>query len=284
MLAGVDPKSDERLSLKKPRLIIGSKLDTSQIFFAQLLRQAVEAAIPNAQCETRIPNGGSLRNFADVKNRWIDMYIDYTGTCMQYFNIDHRNKSDEEIIEELNFYGKSVGLTWLKPLGASEDYCLVMSKDKADYYKIKSIRDLKSVGTELVFSADPEFLNRKDCYLGLKNYGINFKSVAACKVSERYILLESGKADVFVGYETDPQIGRGDVMRLEDPDQFFPRYMAVPLVSTNALEKIPELEHALSKLHNIMTTQDLVNAVNKISMLNGAHSEAREQAISILNR
>ena len=260
ILAGYDVNNDRRLHESK--IIIGAKQDVSQIFFANFLCQVIKKYVQNSSCELRIPNGGSLKNFADVKYSWIDMYIDFTGTCCQYFNINHRGKSDDEIIEELNNYSDQLGVEFLKPLGASEDYCLVMSAEKAEQNNVSSIRDLIISGPNLVFSADPEFLNRDDCYIGLRKYGVVFKSVNPCSVEERYKLMEADEADVFVGYETDPQLKRKDIYRLKDPDQFFPRYLAIPVVNSEALKKVVGLREAFEKIHNSITTDDLIQAVN----------------------
>lgn len=284
MLAGYNPDVDKRLGGAKKQLIVGSKLDTSQVFFAALLGQAVEANLQHSVCELRVPNGGSMKNFADLKYRWIDMYIDYTGTCIQYFNIDHKGKSDETIIEELNFYGNRIGIKFLSPLGASEDYCLVMHVKKARELGVTSIRDLKSVAPRMVFTADPEFLNRKDCYLGMKKYGLDFKAVKPCKITERYGLMESGEADLFVGYETDPELKFGNVVRLQDPDEFFPPYLALPLVHMDTLEKVLGLEQALLKLNNCLTTDELIDVVMELSKTQRHPAIARDLAISYVSK
>lgn len=282
MLAGYNPDIDKRLGGKNKKIIIGSKLDTSQVFFAALLGEATESLDQNIQCELRVPNGGSMKNFADLKYRWIDMYIDYTGTCSQYFNIDHKGKTDEDIIDELNFYGANIGIKFLLPLGASEDYCLVMHKEKAEELGITSIRDLKTAAPQMTFTADPEFLNRKDCYLGLKKYGLHFKTVKPCRILERYSLMKTGEADLFVGYETDPELKFGSVVRLEDPDEFFPRYMALPVIHMDAIEKVPGLEQALSRLSNCMKTNDLINVVLELSKTQNHPAVARDLAKRIV--
>lgn len=282
MLAGYNPDIEKRLGGRNKKIIIGSKQDTSQVFFAALLGQAVENESQHIRCELRVPNGGSMKNFADLKFRWIDMYMDYTGTCSQYFNIDHKGKTDEEIVEELNFYGESIGIKFLPPLGASEDYCLVMHEEKARELGITSIRDLKSASPLMTFTADPEFLNRNDCYLGMKKYGLDFKSVKPCKISERYSLMKTGEADLFVGYETDPELKFGSVVRLQDPDEFFPRYMALPLVHMEALEKVPDLEQSLSRLNNSMSTSDLINIVVELSKMQCHPAVARDLAKRIV--
>lgn len=282
ILAGIDKNSDKRLEAGK--LIIGSKYDTSQIFFAHILSQIVERYIPNVKCEMRVPNGGSLKNFADIKFRWIDMYIDFTGTSCQYFNISYKNKNSETIIEELNNYGKILGLKWLKPLGASEDYCLVMKKEKADKFNITSLNDLKIISPKLTFSADPEFLNRSDCYFNLRKHGIDFKTVKPCRVTNRYELMEENEADVFVGYETDPQLLDQEILKLNDTESIFPKFQAIPIVNINSIAKLDKLEETLLKLHNIMKTDDLTMAVHKLNKFQKHPSVARDLANDLLNR
>lgn len=271
LLAGYNVKQSERLEQNK--IIIGAKEDVSQLFFTNLLSRVIHKLTDGkVSCQLKVPNGGSMKNFADVRSGWIDMYIDYTGTCSQYFNIDHRRdddkdgiKSNKEIVEELNEYGTALGLKWLDPLGASEDYCLVMNKKNAEDRGISKIEDLIELGRDLVFSADPEFLNRDDCYLGMKKCGMSFKLVLPCEVTNRYEYMDSKKADLFVGYETDPELAKADLIKLEDTDHFFPKYMALPLVNQKALDMIEGLEGALLKLGNIMTTKDLIQAVNLLS-------------------
>ena len=264
MLAGRDHNAQERRKNKK--IIIGSKLDLSHVFLANFLAEWLKRKIPGVTCEARIPNGGSLKNFADVQFDWIDLYIDFTGTCCQYFNIEHKDKSDTKIVDELNSYCNLIGLKMLQPLGATENYCLVISKELAEERDLKTISDLSAVSNSLVFSADPEYLNRRDCYLGLKTeYSLNFKQIQPCKVTERYALLNGQQADVFVGYETDPEIQTYGLEVLTDDREFFPRYAAVPLVSAGALDSIPGLESALNALAGKLSTENLIDEIRKLS-------------------
>lgn len=282
ILAGVDLGSVKRLEQK--HLIIGAKQDSSQLFFASLMAMCIEKHVEGSQCEVRFPNGGSMKNLADLKHRWIDMYVDYTGTGCQYFNINHQGKSQSQIFTELNQYSEALGFTWLDPFGASEDYCLVMSPESAKKFDVYSLKDLKIAAPKLVFSGDPEFLNRQDCYLGMQKYGIEFKSTKPCRVEHRYEAMINKEADVFVGYETDPELYSGIAIRLEDPDDFFPRYVAAPLVSRHALSAIPELAQALQKLDQCLSTEQLIMAVNKISKHENDINVARGLAKDIVDR
>ncbi len=272
MLAGDDPRAAQRW--RDNRIVIGSKLDPSQAFFAHLLAVWLEQRVPGLRCITRVPNGGSLKNFADLKHHWIDVYVEYTGTACQYFNIDHRHKTPQQVIAELNDYGRGIGVQWLDRLGASEGYSLVVRRELAESEGLRTIKDLTRVASRLVFTADPEFLNRRDCFVGLSAaYDLDFRRVEPCRVTARYAMLESGEVDVFVGYETDPELQSPKLLVLQDSDGFFPDYHALPAVSAGAMQHVEGLHDALASLRDLMTTAELVEMVQRI------HRRGRRPAV-----
>ncbi len=263
ILAGLDVTCQARRSRK--HIIIGAKLDDSHVVFGHVLAAWLEQRVPGIECELRIPNGGSLKNFADLKHQWIDLYVDFTGTCCQFFNIDYQGRSVTEIIQQLNIYGEPLQMKWLQPLGCTEDYCIVINRESAESYGIQTLEDLRWISHELVFSGDREFLNRQDCYLGLvATYDLKFRRTEPCEISDRYALINAGEADLCVGYETDPELRRQELMVLKDAGGFFPRYFAVPVVSVQALAAIEGLEAALGQLQDVMTTERLMECVMKI--------------------
>lgn len=283
MLAGQNYQAMERWQQK--RIIIGSKQDMSHVFLANFLVEWLQSKIPGAVCEARVPNGGSLKNFADVKNNWIDLYIDFTGTCCQYFNIDHKNKSDSAIIDELNDHARRLKLEFMPPIGATENYCLVITPELAEERKIKTISDMAAISNNLVFTADPEYLNRRDCYLGLKReYNLSFRQIQPCRVTDRYALLENYQADVFVGYETDPEIPTYDLQVLVDDKQFFPKYTALPLVSAGALDHVDGLRPAIEALEGKVTTDQLIEEIRKLSIRGTDQAIARDLAREFCDR
>lgn len=283
LLAGRDIKCAQRWARRT--LIIGAKLNGSQLFFAHLLALWLERNLPGLQCEVRAPNGGSLKNFADLRQQWIDLYVDYTGTCCQYFNLDHRGKTTAALIEGLNEYGQPIGLRWLEPLGPSENYCLVVRRRVAEAQNLRTIRDLALASPGLVFTADPEFLNRRDCYVGLcAEYGFAFQRIDPCRITERYALLAESRADVFVGYETDPELRSAELVVLEDADGFFPSYEALPVVGIEVLSQVPGLEEALRRLRGIMTTAELVDTVQRLRQRGQDAAVARALAEALVTR
>jgi glycine betaine/choline ABC-type transport system substrate-binding protein len=277
MLAGDDPSCEHRWSER--RIIVGSKLDPSQAFFAHLLAVWLERRVPGLRCTTRVPNGGSLKNFADLRHRWIDVYVEYTGTACQYFNIDHHGKSTQQIVAALNDFGQHIGVRWLGRLGATEGYSLIVRRELADAEGIRTIKDLARIANRLVFTADPEFLTRRDCYVGLSSeYDLDFRRVEPCRVTARYAALDSGAADVFVGYETDPELQSPKLLVLQDADGFFPEYHALAAASIGALQRIDGLQPALESLQGFMTTAELAELVQKLRRRGQRPSVVRELA------
>ena len=66
----------------------------------------------------------------------------------------------------MNTFGQPIGVRWLTPIGATEGYA-VMQSELAQAENIRTIKDLTRIAGRLVFTADREFLNRRDCYVGL---------------------------------------------------------------------------------------------------------------------
>ena len=66
-------------------------------------------------------------------------------------------------------------------------------------------------------------------------YDLDFRRVEPCRVTHRYATLGNGEADVFVGYETDPEIHSPKLKVLLDSEGFFPDYEGLPAVSIEAL-------------------------------------------------
>lgn len=283
ILAGPDPHRDRRW--RDGQIVIGSKLDSSQIFLGYLLAAHLERRLPSVTCILRVPNGGSLKNFADLRFGWIDLYVDYTGTSIQYFNLAHRDKTPATLLSELNAFGAGLGVEWLGLLGASEGYRLVVRRERAEREGLSTIRDLSRVSDQLVLSADAEFLNRRDGYAGLRTvYDLAFRRIELCPITNRYTHLESGEADVFIGFETDPELQSPTLIALRDVDEFFPDYHAVPIASHGALESIKGLREALLDLRDSVTTEDLMTIAQKLDRRGVQPAVVRELAREFVGR
>jgi osmoprotectant transport system permease protein len=269
MLIGEDPQRTARLEASG--VIVVSKLAQSQLVLGHLLANHLQAG--GVRCQRRVPGGNTLKNFADLKYGWIDAYIEYTGTACQMLGLDWRNHEDDQIWTQLNARTEGLGITWLRPLGFTDDYKIVMLADNAKKHGVDSIAGLRRLSRGLTFAADIEFLNRRDGYPSLTAvYGVCFGQIEICGFGDRYELLRSGAVDVTIGWESDPSLYAPDIVALDDPLKMFPTYRALPVVRTEALERVPNLRKALETFGQGLTTRRLTEAVEEIEN-RGADSE-----------
>lgn len=138
--------------LRSGRLVIGTKQFDEQIILGHIVMGQIETQIPAMKCELLTPNGGTLKNFADLINGWIDGYIEYTGTGCTLLNIDPAGRSLEQVLVELDAESrKRYNITWLKPLGLRNNYKIVVRSDKAKALRLQSIPDLARSASRLKF-------------------------------------------------------------------------------------------------------------------------------------
>lgn len=94
----------------------------------------------------------------------------------------------------------------------------------------------------------PEFMGRKDGYLGLKNiYKLNIRTVVISD-AVMYKAAYEKKLDVISGYSTDGRLKAFNLIILKDDKEIFPPYYAAPVIREEALQKYPQLENVLNQL------------------------------------
>lgn len=94
----------------------------------------------------------------------------------------------------------------------------------------------------------PEFMGRKDGYLGLKNiYKLNIRTVVISD-AVMYKAAYEKKLDVISGYSTDGRLKAFNLVVLKDNKGIFPPYYAAPVIRKGILQKFPELENVINQL------------------------------------
>ncbi len=113
---------------------------------------------------------------------------------------------------------------------------------------LSSFYIVPATGKGLLAGFTPEFMGRKDGYLGLKaKYDLNIRNVVISD-AVMYKAAYEKRLDVISGYSTDGRLKAFDLQTLEDDKTIFPPYYAAPLVRTEVLEKYPELAPVLNLL------------------------------------
>ena len=109
-----------------------------------------------------------------------------------------------------------------------------------------------------MFGGNPDYIERADGFGILRDtYGLNFKEVKDIDIGLKYEAMEKKDIDVTNGSTTDAQLGRDDVMVLEDDKHLQVNYFCSTVVRKDALEKYPGLEDVLMKMDGILTDKEM---------------------------
>ncbi len=269
IISGKNPHQAKRLKNDRA-LVIGSKEFTEQVLLGNFLANWINEKLPEFDLKVLVPNGGTLKNWADLTNGWIDGYIEYTGTGGMLLQRDLRGISLVESIKILNEESDKQGLNveWLKPLGISNEYVIIMLKKNADALGVRTLKNLGKRGVgKLSFCCQMEFFNRPDG-LGrlLRLYNANFASTKIVSYPDRYRLLQEGVCHMTASFRTDPELRellrKELVVELEDSDNFFPQYHAIPVFSKEAL-KVSGLKKAVESMENCLEKVDMQSKIER---------------------
>lgn len=214
--------------------------------------------------------GGGTSNIhpAMVKGDF-DLYPEYTSSgWVMVLDHDAVGVSDDEMLKKLKEeYEENFNMTWVGLYGFNNTFAVAVRKDMADEYQLKTISDLADVSDQLVFGGNPDYIEREDGLNLLKEtYGLNFKEVRDIDIGLKYQAMENGEIDVTNGFTTDAQLGRDDVVVLEDDKHLQANYFCSTVVRKDSLEKYPGLEDALMKMDGILTDKEMAGLNYKVEV------------------
>jgi len=246
-------------------IVVGAKDFTEQSIVANMAADVIEAET-GITVVRQLDLGGTQVCFSALKSGEIDLYIEYSGTAygdtLGYpasSDVDHvYNTVKEEFKEQYD-------IEVLKQMGFNNTYALAVKQETAQEYGLSTVSDLAEAASELRFGSTLEFLNRSDGYSGLsEHYDLNFASVTGIDGSSRYLALMNDKTDVLDAFATDGLIKKFDLVVLEDDQQYFSPYYAIPLVRGEILEQYPEIEAVLDKLGQLLSDEVMVELNYKV--------------------
>jgi len=109
-----------------------------------------------------------------------------------------------------------------------------------------------ATGGRLLAGFTPEFMGRRDGYLGLKHvYGLRLRTVVINDMI-MYKAAYEKKLDLISGSSTDGRVKAFDLVVLDDDKHIFPPYYAAPIVRQATLDQYPELAPALNRLSGMI--------------------------------
>lgn len=244
------------------KIIIGSMDFTEQEILSYLVKYIIEENT-DIEVEQKLSLGSSTFVLDAINADDIDMYIEYTGTIYgSVLKKDPNNDVDEVYEVTKEEMKKRYNLTVLEDLNFNNTYTLAVTKETQEKYNLKTISDLSIVASELIFSPTLTFMERNDCYIGLKEmYSINFKDVIAMDGTPRYFAVINDESQVVDAYSTDALLKEFDLVVLEDDKNFFLPYHAIPIVNENIMNNFPQIISLLEKLGSKLS-DDIMRELN----------------------
>ncbi|PRZ41213.1 osmoprotectant transport system substrate-binding protein [Antricoccus suffuscus] len=260
--------SNNKSSGSSGSITIGSANFPESQLLAEIYAQALEG---KGYKVTRNFNIGSREVYLKaLKDGSIDLIPEYTGNTLNYYVAQNGTTSDatdpDQIYADLK-KNLPKELTVLDKSAAEDKDSLVVTKETADKYKLKSIEDLKPVAGDLIMGAGPEFETRKAGLVGLKDiYGIVFKSMTTLDAGGPLTVnaVKDGSVDVGDIFSTDPAIEENHFVTLTDPKNVFTPQNVVPL-GTKAKLKGKAVD-ALNAVSKSLTTDKLKSMMKEISI------------------
>ena len=237
-------------------IVVGSQDYYSNEIIAEIYAQALEAADYQVERDFRI--GQREVYMGEVENGTVDLFPEYSGPLLQYWEPGTSARLGDEVHAEL-VDATPEGLTVLDDAPATDQDAYVVTRELAEEYDLTSIPDLANIPGDLVLGANSEAETRPNGPTGLRDtYGIeaDFTPIEDGGGPLTIKALEDGDVQFAIVYTADPSIQENDLVVLEDPDGMFLASHVVP-VASDTLDK--QAQEIINEISAALTPEDLVS-------------------------
>ena len=266
--------------------VIGSKLFTEQHILGEVLAQSLESA--GHSVDRKFNLGGTKIVFNALAAGDVHAYVEYSGTIQEVILKSPQTLSLEEISAAL----ADQTIQALEPFGFNNSYALGIHEDLAAQTGLTTVSQL-SAYPELRFYFSQEFLEREDGYPGLKaRYNLP-QSADGIEHSLALRAIVAGDIDVTDLYTTDAEIRHFNLKVLEDDLEYFPKYLAIPLVRADLPADVRQLlnvaansldDTAMANLNHKVHIEGISAAAVAQEFLASLNVESTHEIDSLLNK
>ncbi len=238
-------------------LRIGTKNFTESEILGQLYKQALDAKGMRVDLQSGVgPTEVINRALHDGS---LDMYPEYIGVLLSEVDkIVKRPPSARDAYLLAKRIEERQRFTLLEETSLSDENALAVTRAFARRKGLASITDLARLGSKATVGAAPEFDNRFEGMVGLRErYGLRRLKMKPIDVGRglQYPQLDSGKIEVAGVFTTDSQLASGRYKLLSDPKGIFAKNHVAPLISRKVLvEHGPLLAQTLNAVSALLTT------------------------------
>ena len=242
----LDPSPGAGSDTDSTTIVIGSQDYYSNEIIAEIYAQALEGAGYTVDRQFRI--GQREVYIPEIEAGRIDLFPEYTGPLLQYWNADTEARLADDVYAELATTTPDK-LRVLDQSPATDQDAYTVTQDFADQWNLTTIEDLGSVTVPLTLGGNSEGENRPNGPKGLLNtYGIEvgFTPIEDGGGPLTVKALKDGDIQLAIIYTADPTIAANGLVSLEDTKGLFLASHVVPLASDNIDEQAAAIINAIS--------------------------------------
>lgn len=255
------------------RVRVGSKAFTESVILGEMAAQL--AASAGATAVHRRALGGTRVLWEALRRGEIDLYTDYTGTLAREI-LAAEAPPDERALRAA-LAAQDVAIT--RSLGFEDKYAIGLRRDVAARLGISRISELAR-HPELRLGFTNEFMDRGDGWPALRaRYRLGQRSVRGLEHDLAYRALAAGDIDATDVYTTDPEIGRLDLVLLEDDLGAFPEYRAVLVHRLDLARRAPDALAAARRLEGRISAAEMMAMNARVQV---EHAPPEEVAAAFL--
>jgi osmoprotectant transport system substrate-binding protein len=213
---------------------------------------------------TTKPNIGSRDVYIKaLEDGSVDIVPEYTGSLLTFLKGTAPSQDPDAIYSTLKTTLPAT-LVVLDKSTAEDKNSMVVTKDTATKYSLKSIADLAAHQADITVAAPPEFQSRQQGLVGLKSdYGFTPANFLPLKGAAIVNALTNNQAQAANIFSTDPSISANGFVTLDDPKLLFGSDNVVPLMRKDKVnDTITAALNAVSAKIDTATLTDLVKQVD----------------------
>ncbi|SHN20771.1 ABC transporter substrate-binding protein [Cryptosporangium aurantiacum] len=261
---GDDDSGDDPLgsSANGGEVVVGSANFQENVLLGEIYAQALEAK--DVKVKRQLNIGAREVIYSQIEKGSLTVLPEYNGALLAYLDKTATATTSEEVDAALKTKLPS-GLELLNPSEAEDKDSVVVTKETAAKYNLKSLEDLAPVAKDLVIGGPPEFKTRVQGIVGLKDkYGAEFKSFKSLDVAGPITVSALKKGDVQAAnlFTTDPAVPANEFVVLEDPKGLFSAQNVTPLVNKEGVNDT--VRDALNAVSAKLDTATLAELVKKV--------------------
>ncbi len=236
-------------------IVVGSQDYFSNEIIAEIYAQALEAAGIPVTRDFRI--GQREVYIPEVENGNIDLFPEYTGPLLKYWDPNATARSPEDVYQALT-QTTPTGLRVLEQSPATDQDTYVVTRKFAEEWDLHSVADLAKVTTSLTMGGNSEGENRPHGPQGLKDsYGVavRFTPIEDSGGPLTVRALKDNSIQLGIMYTASPLLLDDDLVQLDDPHGLLLSSHIVPLASASITK---EAEQVINGINAKITTEVLI--------------------------